>query len=118
MDQPLTPTNGHSTEPPAEPSSSFDSAIFRSYLQALLPPVLGASLPELESLFDDEFHDRVVRFASEGGGVVYVVKAKDEAEGESRIIWRVLILNFIQMRRRHRRTATSSLPIWPTVLHM
>jgi hypothetical protein len=85
MDTPPTPlatTNGHSTtEPPVEPSSSFEAAVFRSYLQALLPPVIGATPAELESLFDDEFNDRVIRFASEGGGVIYVVKSKDEVEG-------------------------------------
>ncbi|KAF8919991.1 dynein heavy chain [Mucidula mucida] len=86
MDASLTPlaTNGHSTtEPPVEPSSSFDPAIFQSYLQALLPPVIGASPTELDAIFDNEFNDRVMRFASEGGGVIYVVKAKDEVDDES-----------------------------------
>lgn len=66
---------------PLEPTQSFDSSIFRSYLLSLLPPVLGASLDELEPIFDDEFEERVSRFAAEGGGVIYVVKVKDEAEG-------------------------------------
>lgn len=66
----------------ADPSISFDSSVFRSYLLALLPPVVGASLEELESLFDDEFDDRVSRFAGEGGGVIYVSKKRDEVEGE------------------------------------
>lgn len=64
-----------------EPSITFDTSIFRSYLLALLPPVLAASPIELESLFDDEFDERVSRFAGEGGGVIHVVKHKDESEG-------------------------------------
>jgi hypothetical protein len=63
-------------------SQPFDSSVFRSYLLSLLPPVLGASLQELESIFDDEFDERVSRFAAEGGVVIYVVKVRDEAEGE------------------------------------
>ena len=71
--------NGTIVEPVSQP---FDSSIFRSYLLSLLPPVLGASLEELESIFDDEFEERVSRFAAEGGAVIYVVKVRDEAEGE------------------------------------
>lgn len=96
MDPSLTPlaTNGHSTtEPPVEPSSSFDPAIFQSYLQALLPPVIGASPTELDAIFDNEFNDRVMRFASEGGGVIYVVKAKDEVDGMFRRVQPQPILN-------------------------
>jgi hypothetical protein len=37
----------------------------------------------LDSLFDDEFDERVARFAAESGGVVYIVKVKDEVEGLS-----------------------------------
>lgn len=66
-----------------EPSITFDTSIFRSYLLALLPPVLAASPIELESLFDDEFDERVSRFAGEGGGVIHVVKHKDEGEDEA-----------------------------------
>ena len=43
--------------------------------------MLGASLDELEAIFDDEFEERASRFAAEGGGVIYVVKVKDESEG-------------------------------------
>ncbi|KAK0438444.1 dynein heavy chain, N-terminal region 1-domain-containing protein [Armillaria borealis] len=43
----------------------------------LLPPVIGATPAELDSLFDDEFNDRVARFSSEGGGVHEV---EEEAE--------------------------------------
>lgn len=77
-------TNGAITHdgPIAEPIQSFDSSIFRSYLLSLLPPVLGASLEELDSIFDDEFEERVSRFAAEGGVVIYVVKVRDEVEGE------------------------------------
>lgn len=82
---PLTTTNGtlnHDT--PAEPSataSTFDASVFRSYLLALLPPVIGALPSDLESLFDDEFDERVARFAADNGAVVYVVKVKDESDG-------------------------------------
>ncbi|PBK84870.1 cytoplasmic dynein heavy chain 1 [Armillaria gallica] len=85
MEPPSTPpTNGHTNEPPpVEPTVSFDPEVFRTYLLALLPPVIGATPAELDSLFDDEFNDRVARFSSEGGGVVYVVKAKDEVQEEA-----------------------------------
>jgi hypothetical protein len=73
----INTTNGPIDQPP------FDSSVFRSYLLALLPPVLGAAPSELESIFDDdEFDERVSRFAAEGGGVIYVVKVRDEVEGE------------------------------------
>jgi dynein heavy chain 1 len=73
----INTTNGPIDQPP------FDSSVFRSYLHALLPPVLGAAPSELESIFDDdEFDERVSRFAAEGGGVIYVVKVRDEVEGE------------------------------------
>ncbi|KAH9983281.1 cytoplasmic dynein heavy chain 1 [Russula compacta] len=80
-------TNGiHGSSPishdEAAPSSSFDSGIFRSYLLSLLPPVLGATPEEIESIFDDDFDERVTRFASEGTGVVYIVKRKDEVEDD------------------------------------
>lgn len=66
----------------------FDTSVFQSYLTSLLPPVLGASPDELDSIFDDEFEERVSRFAAEGGGVIYVVKVKDELEGESHCIYK------------------------------
>ena len=74
-------TNGALQDGPVEPPTSFDPAIVRSYLLALLPPLLGASPEELESIFDDDFDERVSRFAGEGGGTMYVVKKKDDAEG-------------------------------------
>ena len=79
----LTTTNGGlSHDQPAEPSSSsYDPEIFRSYLLSLLPPVIGALPSELDSLFDHNFDERVARFATETGGVIYVVKVKDEVEG-------------------------------------
>lgn len=49
---------------------------------SLLPPVLGALPEDFVSMFDEEFDERVTRFAAEGGGVIYVVKTRDEAEGE------------------------------------
>ncbi|KDQ51322.1 hypothetical protein JAAARDRAFT_140422 [Jaapia argillacea MUCL 33604] len=96
---PLPPTNGtngvnglHSPDGPMETATiasttttaaaAFDSAIFRDYLFALLPPLIGAAPQDLESLFDDDFDERVSRFAAEGGGVMYVVKVRDEVEGE------------------------------------
>ncbi|EFI28556.1 cytoplasmic dynein heavy chain 1 [Coprinopsis cinerea okayama7 len=69
-----------------EPSSSatpFDPELFRAYLIALLPPVIGAAPADLESLFDDEFNARVTRFANESGGVVYVVKVKEDSEDDA-----------------------------------
>ncbi|KAI8983292.1 dynein heavy chain [Trametes punicea] len=61
---------------------AFDPSVFRSYLLSLLPPIFGASPEELQSIFDDDFHERVFRFAGETGGVIYVVKKKDEQESE------------------------------------
>ncbi|KAE9394324.1 dynein heavy chain protein 2 [Gymnopus androsaceus JB14] len=86
MEPPINGTNGNgihndSTPPPNEPTVAFfDPEIFRSYLLALLPPVIGALPSDLEDLFDHEFDERVTRFAGEGGGVLYVVKSKDEVE--------------------------------------
>lgn len=93
MEGPYTPstpthvngTNGINGTGPihdeAAPSSSFDPDIFRSYLLSLLPPVLGATPADIESLFDSEFDERVARFASEGTGVIYIAKRRDEVEG-------------------------------------
>ncbi|KAF5351047.1 hypothetical protein D9756_008173 [Leucocoprinus leucothites] len=41
-----------------EPSAVFDPLIFRKYLLALLPPVIGADPVDLDTLFDDEFDER------------------------------------------------------------
>lgn len=86
-------TNGHGPIPGdgpiIEPTQSYDSSIFREYLLSLLPPVLGASLDELDTIFDDEFEERVSRFAAEGGVVIYVVKVRDEADGECDLQWAV-----------------------------
>jgi hypothetical protein len=93
---PSTPTHlngtngihGSSPTPPDEagPSSSFDSGIFRSYLLSLLPPVIGATPEEIETIFEGEFDEQVARFASEGTGVIYIVKRKDDEEGTSLLI--------------------------------
>lgn len=83
---PLTNSNGvlpHDS--PVDTPAPFDVSLFRSYLLSLLPPVLGALPEELGSLFDDEFEERITRFAAEGGGVIYVVKAKEEVEGKPNI---------------------------------
>ena len=83
MDPPTTNLNGSLNHQEPEPTSAFDSEIFRSYLLSLLPPVIGADPSELDSLFDEEFDLRIARFASDTGGVVYVVKVKEETEGMS-----------------------------------
>lgn len=83
-------TNGHDAVTTPEPqvaTSSFDPSILRSYLGQLLPPVIGALPADIEALFDDEFDDRVTKFAGEGGDVIYVVKAKDEAEGALNLLY-------------------------------
>jgi hypothetical protein len=52
-------------------------------LTLLLPVLVGAAPSALESIFDDdEFDECLSTFAAEGGGVRYVVKVRDEAEGE------------------------------------
>lgn len=76
--------NGDLHDGISEPAISFDPTVFRSYLLSLLPPILAALPEDLESIFDDDFHDRVSRFAGEGSGVLYVVKKKDEQESEFR----------------------------------
>ena len=83
MDPPssLPPTNGSLNHQEPEPTSAFDPEIFRSYLLSLLPPVIGAYPSDLGSMFDEEFDARVARFASDTGGVIYVVKVKEESEG-------------------------------------
>ena len=85
-------TNGSSNQE-AEPTSAFEPEMFHSYLLSLLPPAIGASPSDLESLFDEEFDTRVSRFASDTGGVIYVVKAKEESEGASLLI---LLLNALE----------------------
>ncbi|KAF4584562.1 hypothetical protein EYR38_001791 [Pleurotus pulmonarius] len=83
---PITTTNGTNHDQHAEPATTtttFDPTIFRDYLTALLPPVIGASLHELHSLFDDEFDERVVKFAAEGAEAIYIVKVRDESEVHS-----------------------------------
>ncbi|KAF9463127.1 dynein heavy chain [Collybia nuda] len=82
MEAPLT-TNGNGDIPTdTTPVVAFDAEIFRSYLLALLPPVIGALPEELDSLFDDEFDERVTRFAADSGGPLYVVKTKEESSPE------------------------------------
>jgi dynein heavy chain 1 len=77
----------------ASPLHSVDPAVFRSYLLALLPPIFGASLEALEStLFDDEFDERIVKFASEGGGVIYVTKSRIDLEGGLGIPYNLLCI--------------------------
>ena len=103
LDEAPPAVNGvHSDTPPAATTTSvpYDPSLFRSYLLALLPPVIGASAEELEgSLFDHEFEERVSKFSGEGGNVIYVVKVKDEVEGEhSRIYSARGALNFVYRR--------------------
>ncbi|KAF9481287.1 cytoplasmic dynein heavy chain 1 [Pholiota conissans] len=84
-------TNGSSNhhdppEPTAAPATTatpFDPEIFRTYLTNLLPPVIGANVTDLNSLFDNEFEERVSRFAADTGGVIYVVQVKEESEDDA-----------------------------------
>jgi len=62
-------------------TSSFDTEIFRRYLLDLFLPGIDARSSDLKSLFDDEFDERVSRFAADIGGVIYVVQVKEESEG-------------------------------------
>ncbi|OCH94192.1 dynein heavy chain [Obba rivulosa] len=75
-------SNGTSHEGPVEPAIAFDPNAFHTFLLALLPPLLGATTEELQSLFDDEFDGRVSRFAMEGGGAIYVVKKRDDVDDD------------------------------------
>ena len=77
-----TTTNGDALATP-EPTAFFDPEILKGYLKSLLPPMIGAHAEDLESLFDDEFDERVARFAADNGAVVYVVQTKEESEGMS-----------------------------------
>src|ERR1700761_5985529 len=62
--------------------STFDVSVFRTYLLNLLPPVLGATIHELEdSLFDSDFEERVTKFANEPSVVVYILKKKEDVNG-------------------------------------
>jgi hypothetical protein len=80
----LTNGNGIHHDGPLDASpSSFDSSLVRNYLVSLLPALLGAAPDDLWSLFEDDFEERVGRFASEGNGVMYVTKIKHEFEGAS-----------------------------------
>ncbi|EMD41483.1 dynein heavy chain protein 2 [Gelatoporia subvermispora B] len=77
-------TNGASHDAPVvEPAITFDANVFRSFFLALLPPLLGATTEELQPLFDEEFDGRVIRFATEGGGAVYVVKKREDVEDDA-----------------------------------
>jgi hypothetical protein len=91
VDETPPAVNGvHSETPPAVAASSpaYDPSLFRSYLLALLPPVIGASAEELEgTLFDHDFEERVSKFSGEGGSVIYVVKVKDEVGGKPTSKW-------------------------------
>jgi hypothetical protein len=82
------PVNGLDA-PAASTSASqalpFDTSVFRNYLLALLPPILGASLIELEEgIFNDiDFDERVRQFATQPGGPLYVAKIADDLNGKS-----------------------------------
>ena len=86
MEPPLTPlpvngTNGHH-DAVFEPNTQFDTSLFRSYLSALLPPVVGALPEELDDLFEsNDFDETVSKFAAEGSDVIYVVKRRIDLEG-------------------------------------
>jgi hypothetical protein len=101
MEPPLTslPLTNGTHESPLESSSQFDSSLFRSYLVSLLPPVIGALPEEVESIFEDDFQDTISRFAGEGGGVVYVVKRRNDVEGMDHLFFnrRFNLTRLIQM---------------------
>jgi len=86
MEPPLTPVpvngaNGHH-DGLLEPTTQFDVSLFRSYLSALLPPIVGALPEELDDLFESsDFHETVSKFATEGSEVIYVVKRRVDLEG-------------------------------------
>lgn len=88
MEPPLIPvpvngTNGHH-DGLLEPPTQFDVSIFRSYLSALLPPVVGALPEELDDLFESgDFDETVSKFAAEGSDVVYVAKQRVDLEGSA-----------------------------------
>lgn len=84
LHSPYTNGNGISehTNGTDQPPLPFDTSVFRAYLLALLPPVIGALKQDLEdTLFDAEFDEKVAKFAAEGGDVVYIVKIQDTLEG-------------------------------------
>ncbi|KAF8208519.1 dynein heavy chain, N-terminal region 1-domain-containing protein [Mycena galopus ATCC 62051] len=82
MDPPSTPLpvngngNGLEHQQQQQPGVSFDAEVFRVYLRALLPPVIACHPDDVEGLFDDTFDDRVAKFASDPGAVLYCVKSK------------------------------------------
>jgi hypothetical protein len=57
---------------------ALDADVVRVYLSALLPALLGARVDELWQIFEDEFEERVARFAAEGSGVMYATKIKHD----------------------------------------
>ena len=65
----------------------FDLGAMRTYLLTVLPAMFGAHPEELEvPLSGDDFDDRMMRFASENGGPLYVVKVKEGGEGASFLV--------------------------------
>ena len=91
MEPPLTqlPVNGtngtnggHHHDGLLEPTTQFDLSLFRSYLSALLPPVVGASPEEVDDLVESrDFVETVSKFAAEGPDVIYIVKQRVDLEG-------------------------------------
>ena len=87
-----------SLDPPASASSTngtangnanpvFDLGAMRAYLLAVLPAMFGAALEELEvPLSGEDFDERMMRFAGESGGPLYVVKVKEGGEGASLLV--------------------------------
>ncbi|KAG6887387.1 hypothetical protein C0992_012466 [Termitomyces sp. T32_za158] len=76
-------TNGITNHDTPDSTTQFDPSIFRSYLLALLPPLIGAEPDELESLFEEGFDEKIIRFAADNGGSIYVVKVKEEVEDDA-----------------------------------
>lgn len=85
--------NGNGTaqpDGPVETAITFEPSVFRTYLLSLIPPLLGAAPEDLETLLDDDFDERVTKFAGEGGGAIYVVKKKEDNGGEFRALMATL----------------------------
>ncbi|EJD04235.1 uncharacterized protein FOMMEDRAFT_146241 [Fomitiporia mediterranea MF3/22] len=89
--------------PPTTASTvTLDPTVMRSYLLALLPPILGVEQSEFEDqVFDAEFEERVARFACEGGSPLCIVKRKVEAEGNSPQIYRYQVTSTLTYSPAH-----------------
>ncbi|ORX39193.1 dynein heavy chain, N-terminal region 1-domain-containing protein [Kockovaella imperatae] len=76
MTSSLLAEDGVIPQPSTNGTLSFDTSVFRTYLEALLQPVMSASLDNLSSLFaDPSFDEKALRFATDPAcQVVYITK--------------------------------------------